>query len=125
MSSANRMIDDRSVVVWSTVLRRAHGEMTRNGWRGPYPQRPFSPASSVYLVVSPQIPVPLRRSCGPGARATLAVSNCGTPPVMVWVSVPIAESDAGEQTITCCIEYIIMCRICPQRTGWRCRRAAQ
>jgi len=25
----------------------------------------------------------------------LAVSNCGTPAVVVWVSVPIADSDAG------------------------------
>src|SRR5262245_55474223 len=73
LSSRNRRIEDWSVRVWSTALVLAHGEMTSNGSRGPYPQRPFWPPSGVCAVVSPHSPVPDRKSCGPGGVATPAV----------------------------------------------------
>lgn len=59
LSSTNRMIEDWSVSVWSTALRLAQGEITRNGCRGPYPQRPCWPAMGVPV---PQAPGPVSAS---------------------------------------------------------------
>jgi len=73
LSSTNFRMEDWSVTVWSMKLCFAHGEMTNSGRRGPKPQRPFSPPSGVCLVVSPHSPVPVRKSCGPGALATVEV----------------------------------------------------
>lgn len=40
LSSMNWMMELWSVTVWSTKFCFAHGEMTRRGSLGPYPQRP-------------------------------------------------------------------------------------
>ncbi len=60
LSSMKRMTDVWSVLVWSTWLTRLHGEMTRNGSRGPYPHRPWYPASGG--AEPPQRPGPLSAS---------------------------------------------------------------
>src|ERR671939_939842 len=44
LSSMNRITEVWSVLVWSTWFTRLHGEITRNGSRGPYPHRPWYPA---------------------------------------------------------------------------------
>jgi hypothetical protein len=55
-----RMMDASEIAAWLTVSGRAQGEITRNGSRGPRPQRPFTglpftPGSGVPI---PHLPDP-------------------------------------------------------------------
>src|SRR5215469_11292070 len=79
LSSMNRRTDVWSVTEWSTKFRRAHGETSKNGLRGPYPQRPSAwgfplplyPGKAWVVAAAPQKPGAVKASVGPSDWLTI------------------------------------------------------